>query len=246
MSTPDHLDDEQLTALQDGVGAAADRAHVDGCERCRDRADRLAGVAALVATPPPPPSAAARDAAVATALSEADRPVVAFGDRRRLPEWLAPVAAVVVLLALVVAIVPLLGRAGDDDDDSAASGRTATAESQDTAGGGGGGSSGDDAQRSAAPSGATDLGVVDDEADLARRVDSVLTAEASADIAGDALRDEDRCAASFRSLSPPLGALRLRAALVWQGAPAEVLSDGEQAVVLAAGECTVLATVPLP
>jgi hypothetical protein len=243
MTATDHLDDEQLTAIQDGDGSSDERAHLEGCERCRARADALAGAAAVVGTPPPPPADAARDAAVAAALREAGRPVVPLRQerRRRVPEWLAPVAAVVVLLALIAVVVPQLG--GDDDD--AASGRTSAAESADEARRRAEGGGSQDTLRSAAPP-ATDLGAVDDEADLARRVDGALATEAAADAAGAPLTQEDRCAVSFRSLAPPLGPLRLRAAVVWRGEGAEVVSDGEQAVVLAAGSCTPLATVAAP
>jgi hypothetical protein len=158
------------------------------------------------------------------------------------PEWLAPVAAVLVLLALIAVVVPQLGGGGDGDDD--ASRGAATAESAEQAQRGGG-SSEDSTLRSAAPP-ATDLGAVDDEADLARRVDDALASEAAGDAAGAPLVQEDPCAASFRSLAPPLGPLRLRAAVVWRGEAAEVASDGEQAVVLAAGSCAPLATVAIP
>jgi hypothetical protein len=135
-------------------------------------------------------------------------------------------------------VVPQLGGGGDGDDD--ASREAATAESAERAQRGGGSSENNDL-RSAAPP-ATDLGAVDDEADLARRVDDALASEA----AGAPLLQEDPCAASFHSLAPPLGPLRLRAAVVWRGEAAEVASDGEQAVVLAAGSCAPLATVAIP
>jgi hypothetical protein len=244
MTATDHLDDEHLTALQDGDGSSDERAHLEGCARCRARADALVGAATLVGTPPSPPSNAARDTAVAAALREADRPVVPLrrARRRRVSEWLAPVAAVLVLLALIAVVVPQLGDGGDGDDD--ASREAATAESAERAQRGGGSSENNDL-RSAAPP-ATDLGAVDDEADLARRVDDALASEAAGDAAGAPLVQEDPCAASFRSLAPPLGPLRLRAAVVWRGEAAEVASDGEQAVVLAAGSCAPLATVAIP
>ncbi len=247
MSTPSHLDDEQLTALQDGDGTADERAHLAGCSRCTERSQALTAVAALVATPPPAPSDQAREAAVAAALAGADRRVVPLArrPRRQVPAWLLPAAAVVALLALVAAVVPQLG-GGDDSDggDSAASVSRDQAES---------GSEGDDAASgdtggaaSEAPglrrSAQADLGVVDDEGELARRVEEALATEAAAD-AGPAASDP--CVASLLAADLTLEPLRLRASLVWRGQPAEVLSDGARAVVVAVGGCARLADVDL-
>jgi hypothetical protein len=243
MSTGAHLDDEQLTALQDGEGPAADRAHLSTCGRCTERADALAAVAALVAAVPAPPPAEARDAAIAAALRSADRPVPRPArPRPRVPGWLVPAAAVVAFFAVVAALVPLLGRGGSDDD-RAASGRSDQAAE----------SSGDDAgdsgsagglSRSAAPSGSS-LGRIDDEAALVRAVGGAL-APAPAAQSDASATPTSPCEGRLRSAGGPLGPLRLRAALVWRGQPAEVLSDGERAVVVAAGGCTALASVDLP
>jgi hypothetical protein len=243
MTTADHLDDEQLTALADGDGAPDEHAHLEGCERCRERADALASAAALVATPPPAPSDADRDVAVAAALRAAERPVVPMRRpaRRRAPAWLAPVAAVVALLALIAVVVPRLDT-GDSEDSAASRGRSA-AESADEGAAGAATGGRDDALRSAAPGGA-DLGAVDEESELARRVDGALAAEAAADAEARAT-GAPSCEGSFRTLSPPLGPLRLRASVVWRGEPAEVVSDGARAVVLATGDCAPLATVDL-
>ena len=248
MTAPDHLDDEQLTALQDGEGSPEERAHLDGCDRCADRARALAAVSALVATPPPAPSPDAREAAVVAALAGADRPAVGLrpAARRRVPAWLLPAAAVVALLALVVAVVPRL--TDRSDSDSAASGQRTNegAESaDDDAGGAGGGSESNlqDGARAQATA-RTDLGAVEDERQLAERVDAAMSATAAADRATSPA--DDPCTTAFRAAGSSLGPLQLRASLVWRGQPAEVLVDGERAVVVAAGGCTTLASVDLP
>jgi hypothetical protein len=155
------------------------------------------------------------------------------------PGWLLPAAAVVALLALVAAVVPRLGN-GDDDDTGSAAGRPSVAESDDA----GDGRSGGEAALGSVPSSGGDLGAVDDEAELARRVDEALPADATEDEA--LARAAGSCEAAFRASGRTLGPLRLRADLVWRGQPAEVLADGDRAVVVATGGCATLATVDLP
>jgi hypothetical protein len=243
MSTASHLDDEQLTALQDGEGTAEERAHLGSCYRCADRAEALTAVAALVAAPPPPPADRARDEAVAAALAGADRPVAALRrPRRQVPSWLLPAAAVVALLALLAVVVP---QWGDRDDETAAGRLDATAESgggDDDAGeaGGGAASEAPALRRMAEP----DLGAVDDEAELARRVGEALAGGAAADAEAE-LSATDPCVAGLQATDLTLEPLRFRASLVWQGQPAQVLSDGTRAVVVATAGCTRLAEVDL-
>ncbi|MCI3948745.1 MAG: hypothetical protein K0R11_679 [Acidimicrobiales bacterium] len=244
MSTANHLDDEQLTALQDGDGTVEERAHLGTCSRCADRSEALTAVAALVAAPPPPPADRARDEAVTAALAGADRPVAPLRrPRRQVPSWLLPAAAVVALLALVAVVVP---RWGDGDDDETAAGRLdATAESGggdgDAGGAGGGAASEAPALRRAAE---PDLGAVDDEAELARRVEDALAGTAAADAAAEPSA-ADPCVAGLRAADLTLEPLRFRASLVWQGRPALVLSDGTRAVVVATAGCARLADVDL-
>jgi hypothetical protein len=241
-----HLDDEQLTALQDGDGSPEERAHLAGCDRCGHRTEALSAVAALVATPPPAPSEADRRAAVAAALAGADRaaaPSRMPAARRRVPAWLLPAAAVVALLALVAAIVPQLGDRSDDSETAAE--RTARgAESADDGDAGAAGGGTQERAARTAPPGSTDLGVVDDEAELVDRVRALVLAQSAT--TDESAPAGDRCSASFSAAGQPLGPLRLRAALEWQGQAAEVFSDGERAVVVPAGGCTPLADVALP
>jgi hypothetical protein len=244
MSAANHLDDEQLTALQDGEGTVEERAHLESCPRCADRTEALTAVAALVAAPPPPPADRARDEAVAAALAGADRPVAPLRrPRRQVPSWLLPAAAVVALLALVAVVVP---RWGDGGDDETAAGRLdATAESgagDDDAGEGGGGAA-SEAPALRRPAG-PDLGAVDDEAELARRVEEALGGAAAADAAAEPSA-ADPCVAGLRAADLTLEPLRFRASLVWQGRPALVLSDGTRAVVVATAGCARLADVDL-
>jgi hypothetical protein len=241
-----HLDDEQLTALQDGDGAPEARAHLEGCDRCGRRAEALAAVAALVATPPPPRPEAERRTAVAAALAGADRPAAPrhLPARRQVPAWLLPAAAVVALLALVAAVVPQLGGRSDDDSETAAERTDRGAESGEGGdAGAAGGSVTEERAARLAPPGQTDLGVVDDEAELVERVRTLVLAQSAT---ADDSAAGNRCSASFSAAGEALGPLRLRAALEWQGQAAEVFSDGERAVVVAAGGCTTLAEVALP
>jgi hypothetical protein len=256
MTAPEHLDDDQLTALLDGEGSDDDRAHLDTCDHCAGRAEALRTVTALVGAPPRPP-ARARDEAVAAALAAAERPVavVPRPARGRPPAWLLPAAAVVALVALVAVVVP---RWGQGDDDSGSGGDLAARAAQEDEGGGG---QDDAAERGSAPAPAADaptllrgalgeLGSVDDEAALAARIDEALTTSTASH---DAAPDGGPCDAVVRQAEAGLGTLVLRASAAWQGTPAEVLAyapvgvgSPTRAVVVALDGCTTLAVVDLP
>jgi hypothetical protein len=253
----EHLEDERLTALLDGEGTVADRAHLAGCDRCAERAGALRAVAALVAAPPAPPSEAVRDASVAAALAAADRPVVSVPRpaRRRPPAWLLPAAAVVALVALVAVIVPRWGQGTDDAGGD--SGDMAARSAPDDGSGGG---QDDAAEGGTAPAAEApalrradlgELGAVDDEADLAARVEGALGASTGRYDAP--AEDRGACDAAVRTREAGLGELVLRATATWRGTPAEVLAyarDGAagptRAVVVAVDGCATLATADLP
>jgi hypothetical protein len=252
----EHLDDDQLTALLDGEGAEADRAHLAGCDRCGERAGALRAAAALVAAPPAPPPEGARDAAVAAALAAADRPVVSIPRpaRRRPPAWLLPAAAVVALVALVAVVVPRWGQ-GTDDEGGDSEDRAALSAGDDSGSG--------DAQDSAeggAPAAETpplsrtsggDLGALDEEADLVGRIDEAQGSQFA--LQEDRQGGAGPCDAPVRAREPGLEDLVLRATATWRGTPAEVLayapegaSSPTRAVVVAVDGCTTLAAVDLP
>ena len=255
--TGDHLDDDRLSALLDGAGTDADRAHLAGCDRCAERSEALQTVADLVASPPAAPPVATRDAAVAAALAAADRPVgvVPRPVRRHPPAWLLPAAAVVALVALVAVVVP---RWGQGDDDAGNAGDSAARAVQDDGGGSG---EEDGAERGTAPATASqppplfraalgELGSVEDEAALAARIGEALDSTASAHTA-DA--GPGACDPIVRQAEAGLGDLVLRASATWQGTPAEVLAYAPagaaaptRAVVVAVDGCDLLADVDLP
>jgi hypothetical protein len=243
MNTTDHLDDEQLTALQEGGGTVAQQAHLTTCARCAERADALATVAALVAAPPAAPTEEARDAAIAAAVRSADSPVPLHPrGRRRVPAWVLPAAAVVAFFAIVAALVPLLDRSSDGGRTASDQAQGAAESSNDDSGSDAGGTQ--DLTRRAAPAAGTGLGAVEDEAELARRVGAAVSTQAQADAASGTAPDP--CEAALRDDGSALGPVRLRATLTWRGQPAEVLSDGDRAVVVATGSCMALAAVDLP
>lgn len=242
-----HLDDDQLTALLDGEGSDADRAHLAGCDRCAERDGALRAVAALVAAPPAPPSPGAREEAVAAALAAAERPVgLPRPARRRPPAWLLPVAAVVALVAMVAAIVPRWG-AGDDDG---VGGDRAARSAEDESGAALGSAERGSASELRRPSGG-DLGPIDDEADLAARVEEAGASQFA--LQEDGAADPGPCDPVARSREPGLGDLVLRVGATWRGTPAEVLAyapagggDPTRAVVVAVDGCAPLASVDLP
>jgi hypothetical protein len=150
---------------------------------------------------------------------------------------------VIALLALVAVIVPRVGdRTGDEDSAArSASGAPAARSRGDDAVGGGGDALQDDSAGQSLARRAGDLGAVDDEAELARRVTDALAVETAAEAAPSATADA--CEASFRGAGGLGGSVRLRASVTWRGRVAEVVSDGERAVVVAVDGCERLADV---
>jgi hypothetical protein len=76
MSPSRHLDDEQLSALLDGLAEPADVAHAESCQECAARIESWRTAVRLAATPPADPPAVIREAAIHAALS-ARSPAVA-------------------------------------------------------------------------------------------------------------------------------------------------------------------------
>ena len=116
--TPDHLDDELLSALLDGEAwpAHADAAaHLQACDRCAGRQAELAGArAALAAAPVEPLDELTRRRLVAAALAAArvdpgrEAPAPAAVPHRPVPLGPAPPgligSAAAVVLALLVGV----------------------------------------------------------------------------------------------------------------------------------------------
>jgi hypothetical protein len=107
-----HLDDEMLSAALDGYGSVADRAHVDSCDKCRERLDALKRVAELVGSPVAGPDQEAREAAVAAALAVYRGSRVTPAASRRL--FVRPVLAAAAVLVLVgIGVVALARSSGN-------------------------------------------------------------------------------------------------------------------------------------
>lgn len=117
----EHLSDEELTDVVDGVTAPVVDAHLVACPACRARLAAVRAAVALVATPPPAPEEARHRAAI-------ERAMEAAGRRRQSPPapWMLAAATVAVLLAIGGALI-----AGRDRDDSRTALRDSVTESQD-------------------------------------------------------------------------------------------------------------------
>ena len=136
--TPDHLEDEILSALLDGddsAGAADAAAHLGACDRCAARQAELAGArAALIAAPVEPLDELTRRRLVAATLGVADAgegpaadrlaggsdggagpevaaiPLRRRGWAQRHPAWIGSAAAVI--LAVLVGVPFVVGHGG--------------------------------------------------------------------------------------------------------------------------------------
>jgi hypothetical protein len=123
--TPDHLDDEILSALLDGDSAAGSldaAAHLGGCDRCAGRQAELAAArAALAAAPVEPLDELTRRRLVAAALQGADEtpaalvPAARSRWAQRHPAFIGSAAAV--LLAVLVGVPFVVGRDGGSQGD---------------------------------------------------------------------------------------------------------------------------------
>jgi hypothetical protein len=122
--TPDHLDDELLSALLDGAGAFPEgghpdaAAHVGACDVCTGRQAELAAArGALAAGPVEPLDELTRRRLVAAALRAADETPAAVATARRRSGWATRHPAFVgsaaaVLLAVLVGVPFVLGNDG--------------------------------------------------------------------------------------------------------------------------------------
>lgn len=117
---PTHLDDEALSAAHDGELGAAQTTHLEGCDHCSARLERLAAVSTLVATPVAAPADELRERTLANALAAFDETAgmdVRTDDlarRRGSPApWFLGVAAA---LLLVVGFGAFGGFLGGTDD----------------------------------------------------------------------------------------------------------------------------------
>lgn len=130
-----HLDDEQLDDLLDGLDVGAtDAAHVEACTSCGARLAALRQVALLVAAPVEPAPDLARRRAISVALAAAAPSVAAArGPRLDLRGVLVPAAALLLAIAAVAGIAR--STPGDDDTDSATQSLEANDSAAPTAGG---------------------------------------------------------------------------------------------------------------
>ncbi|HVM07644.1 MAG TPA: hypothetical protein VM345_04200 [Acidimicrobiales bacterium] len=251
-------------------------AHVDGCASCAARLDALRAAAAFVATPVAPLSAAISDDLIAGALAALDgrADVVPIdASRRRQRMWMSPrvlsaVAAVAAVLLGVPALLTLSGRSGDDSGSQAMVPRTESFDEESTATAGGGvdataagrsGAGGGTADTEshaviAAPasgsltatSGEPNLGPIDTDDDLVRRLVSELSSGGQRGSEGASL-----CENEARNVGGDRISSRVFVgSLTWRGEPARVFvfqltepAEGvsRQAYVLRANGCAVLA-----
>jgi len=271
--TDRHPDDEALSAVLDGEGDEADRAHAEGCTPCQARMGELRAVSRAVGTAVAPPPAAAISAAVKAAMAEASvRPsgrqlqAPRRAPRRRPFRWSAPpparlaaIAAIIVAVAGIASLIAVTtSHNGTPKASSAASALAHPAATSPTTAAGaataGAAASAGPATATAPAAGAVppDLGTQSDPAVLAAALHSLerqgLPGVATTILAPPACASP---AASGAGLDPGSRAL-FDAPLRWKGQDAEVLifalptaGGGQTAVVVAAGTCAVLTSFPL-
>lgn len=234
-----HPDSEALSALIDGEGTAADRAHVAECAACRGRMARLEAVGAAVGAPVEPDREAI-EAGVASALAAWTAPDHSSRAPRNRPRRYAPPAAWVGIAAVVLALlvaVPLL--TGQDNRDLSAAGDGTALEADDQSGGGGGRRSGT-ANSQGSAVGVADFGEHNDTATLVALLATdtyaapppaatATDAEAGADEApasgdGSPTSDGSRCVdEGTRVAAGRAGPLVMTGPVVWRGEDAVVV-----------------------
>jgi hypothetical protein len=255
--TPEHLDDDALSATLDGEATPEEHAHVEACATCRARVDELRAAANAIGTPLAAVEVARREEAIAAALLALPTPL-ASGRRRQPPGWVLGAAAAVVALGI---LVPLVNRSNGSSADRSSSSAAADSnarskalespEAQDSSGAAG-----------AAPlfaSAPADLGPINGEGELRDRVLEALRSPApdaptstTSAAAGSSVADP--CLAELTREDPTLGAVRLDARAVVDGTPGRVLvfdAGGDPPTVRAfavTDACEVLrsATFPAP
>ena len=224
--TPEHLDDDALSATLDGEATPDEHAHVEACAACRARVDELRAAANAIGTPLAAVEVARRDEAIAAALLALPTPLAARR-RRQPPGWVLGAAAAVVALGI---LVPLVNRSSgssrDDSTTSAAadSGARSKAfqapEAQDSSGAAG-------ASPLFATDSAADLGPIISDDELRDRVLQALRTPAPAvptsTTAATASTVADPCIAELTGKDATLGALRLDARATIDGTPGRVL-----------------------
>jgi hypothetical protein len=218
--TPQHLDDDALSATLDGEATPDEQAHVDSCPACRARADELRAAANLIGAPLAVVDPRARVAAIAAALVAVPTPL-ARRRRARPPGWLVGAAAAVVALGILVPLVNRTSRS-DDGTNSAAGGSALSKSTESQA-----------AQDSAAAGAVspmlapavTDLGALEGDDDVRDRVLAALRDRppAPTTTTASASREGDPCLATVTGQDPDLGPLRLDARATVDGAAARVL-----------------------
>jgi hypothetical protein len=205
------------------------------------------------------------------ARARADIPALAEHRRRRRrfgtaawPAW-APVAALVAALLLAVPLLAGgLGGGGDDDqetaafdaagDDAGAAGDAGDAETG-AEGAGSGGSAGrveDDTLAATAGQAEPDLGPIENEQQLREAVGATIGTggdEGASTTTAQAFAEEDAAPAAPRCDRPDLGPPVYRARVTYAGTPGAVLAyvvgDTVRVLVLADGDCAVLADVTI-
>jgi hypothetical protein len=217
MTDQPHLDDEALSAVLDGEGAAHEAAHVDACDDCGARLEVLRSASLLVRTPVAPAGDAAREAAVAAALATVSAPIP-LRRRRPAPVWLAAAAVVAVL---AIGAVVLAGR------DDTSSGSNDLASERTTAPEGGASAAAPAPFATNGPVDGGDLGAVDLRA-LPATIDQALGSREAADAAGDSKATAGiaaaDCESSVRDGNPELGPLLYRARGAFDGVAVTVLA----------------------
>ncbi|MCU1485388.1 MAG: hypothetical protein JWN67_2134 [Actinomycetia bacterium] len=252
--TPEHLDDNALSATLDGEATPDEHAHVDACTTCRARVDELRAAANAIGTPLTAVDPVRRDQAIAAALLALPTPL-ASRRRRQPPGWVLGAAAAVLALGI---LVPLVNRSsGSSDDRSATAAADGNARSKAL--------ESPEAQDSSGAAGATqlfatdsvDLGPITSDDELRDRVLDALRTPApgtptSTTAPATASTVADPCVATLTGKDATLGALRLDARATVDGNPSRVLvfdAGGDPPTVRAfavTDACDVLRSTTIP
>lgn len=262
MSRPvTHLDDERLSDLIEGGGSEADLRHAEHCAECRSRLDAWRDAVRALATPPiisETRRAAAVKAAVAAfprsdvVPARPNRQVVDLDGRRKRSRRASTVrvAAAAAAVAAIAGVSAVVANGGGEK----ASHRTVTASptTYQTGVGQAGGASSEAPTPLAPTASTTDIGSIDNSAQLVAALEASGTNRTSSGPAfsgaasSTGAKPSSPGSASCPATSVAGGTLVTEATLIWKGTPAVafVYADphGHVALVRAKVSCRLLAT----
>jgi len=257
MSPDRHLDDEQLSALLDGLAQPDDVAHAGSCTECSARVAAWRDAVRLVAVPPADPPLVTREAAIRAALSAGSEATASTGTvtpiRRSWRRSVADHGRGVAAAAAALLVVAGLSTAVAVDSSSHGSSKSTASVAKPTTAGASSPSGARVPGASAAPASGVNLGAMADASSVAAALRAEVNASSAPGPSGAASTSEHSLAVSCETQAAEAagatGSPVVQANLTYQGTPAEayvfVVAGKDVAVVERSAGCVPLVTLTL-